>query len=227
MQMWSKVVHNGPHSAVVNMNGTNMHFVLVCFFSPQWCPLERSRTPSPSSLLSLHSICLFSNCDLEAAEFIHAAASLSLSLYVRHIRHSSPAEFDSITAQTSSHYLSAEHSLNVNVFLGRLHQCEILKNIPLIDNMNHQACVPSPLNTPFTILCGNVMKNCLHAVTCSHEIGLRCRFSDQAGFSTRIRTSVIGLIRANSCVGHASVMTYINTEQTCSLKNEVPHPSRR
>lgn len=152
---------------------------------------------------------------------------LSLSLYVRHIRHSSPAEFDSITAQTSSHYLSAEHSLNVNVFLGRLHQCEILKNIPLIDNMNHQACVPSPLNTPFTILRGNMMKNCLHAITCSREIGLRCRFSDQPGFSTRIRTLVIGLIRANSCVGHASVMTYINTEQTCSLKNEVPHPSRR
>lgn len=75
----------------------------------------------------------------------------SLALYVRHIRHSSLAEFDSITAQISSHYLSAEYSLNVNVFLGRLHQCEILKNIPLIDNMNHQACVLSPLNIPFAI----------------------------------------------------------------------------
>lgn len=74
----------------------------------------------------------------------------SLSLYVRHIRHSSLAAFDSITAKISSHYLSAEYSLNVNVFLGRLHQCEILKNNPLIDNMNHQACVPSPLNTSFT-----------------------------------------------------------------------------
>lgn len=78
-------------------------------------------------------------------------SSHSLSLYVRHIRHSSLAEFDSITVQISSHYLSAEYSLNVNVFLGRLHQCEILKNNPLIDNMNHQACVPSPLNTSFTI----------------------------------------------------------------------------
>lgn len=74
-----------------------------------------------------------------------------LYLYVWHIRHSSLAEFDSLTAQISSHYLSAEYSLNVNVFLGRLHQCEILKNNPLIDNMNHQACVPSPLNTSFTI----------------------------------------------------------------------------
>lgn len=75
----------------------------------------------------------------------------SLYLHVRHIRHSRLAEFDSITAQISSHYLSAEYSLNVNAFLGRLHQCEILKNNPLIDSMNHQARVPSPLNTSFTI----------------------------------------------------------------------------
>lgn len=77
--------------------------------------------------------------------------SRRVALLVRHICHSSLAEFDSITAQISSHFLSAEHSLNVNAFLGRLHQCEILKNNPLIDNMNHQACVPSPLNTSFTI----------------------------------------------------------------------------
>ncbi len=74
----------------------------------------------------------------------HIYARCSLSQYVRHICHSSLAEFDSITAQISSHYLSAEYSLNVNVFLGRLHQHEILKNIRLIDNMNHQACVPNP-----------------------------------------------------------------------------------
>ena len=44
-----------------------------------------------------------------------------------------------------------ECSLNVNVFLGQLHQCETLKNNPLTDNMNHQARVSSPLNTSFTI----------------------------------------------------------------------------
>lgn len=105
----------------------------------------------------------------------HIYSRCSLSLYVRHIRHSSLAEFDSITAQISSHYLSAEYSLNVNVFLGRLHQREILKNIPLIDNMNHQACVPSPPWTPH-------LPSQWHAITCSCEIGPRCRFSNQTGF---------------------------------------------
>lgn len=92
----------------------------------------------------------------------------SPSLYVRHIRHSSLAEFDSITAQTCSHYLSAERSLNVNVFLGRLHRSEMLKNIPLIDNMNHQACVPSPREQPIYHRCGNTMAFC-HVITCSRE----------------------------------------------------------
>lgn len=100
---------------------------------------DRAHPGPSSSSLSLHSICWFSNCD-PAREYL--STPQPCALYGRHIRHSSLAEFDSVTAQISSHYLSAECSLNVNVFLGRLHQCEILKNTPLIDNMNHQACVP-------------------------------------------------------------------------------------
>lgn len=83
----------------------------------------------------------------------------SLSLYVRHIRHSSLAEFDSITAQISSHYLSAEYSLNVNVFLGRLHQREILKSIPLIDERESSSPLPlppPPLQQPIYPLCDAV-----------------------------------------------------------------------
>lgn len=139
----------------------------------------------------------------------------SLSLYVRHIRHSSLAEFDSITPQISSHYLSAEYSLNVNVFLGRLHQCEILKNIPLIDNMNHQACAPSPFNTPFSISAA------MCRGTADMQSPARMRSGYGAGLVIRralasIRTLVIGLMRANRRTGHASVMPYINTPQTCS-----------
>lgn len=139
----------------------------------------------------------------------------SLHLHVRHIRHSSLAEFDSITAQISSHYLSAEHSLNVNVFLGRLHQCEIQKNNLLIDNMNHQACVPSPLNTSFTI----------SVATCWGTAYMPSNARMWSGYGAgsvirralaRIRTSVIGAIRANSCMGDASVTPYINSLQTCS-----------
>lgn len=106
----------------------------------------------------------------------------SLYLYVRHIRHSSLVEFDSITAQISSHYLSAEYSLNVNVFLGRLHQCEILKNNPLIDNMNHQACVPSPPEHLIYHLRGNMPGNCLHAIKYSLEMELWRWLSNQMGF---------------------------------------------
>lgn len=108
--------------------------------------LERSYTPSPSSLLSYTQFIYF----LIALRTGYIYSWRSLYLHVRRISHSRLEEFDSITVQISSHYLSAEYSLNVNVFLGRLHQCEILKNNQ-IDNMNHQACVSAPLNTSFSI----------------------------------------------------------------------------
>lgn len=81
----------------------------------------------------------------------HISSRCSPYLYLSHIRHSRMGEFDSVTLQTSSHYPPAEYSLNVNVFLGRLHQFEILKNNLLIDNMNHQALFPSLLYTSLTI----------------------------------------------------------------------------
>lgn len=134
------------------------------------------------------------------------------SLYVRHIRHSSLAEFDSITAQIPSHYLSAEYSLNVNVFLGRLHQCEILKNTPLVDNMNHQACVPSPLNTSFTISVATCWRNAYMQSTAYMKSGYGAGLVIRRALA-RIRPLVV---LANSCMSHASVMPYINTAQTCS-----------
>lgn len=183
------------------MNGTNMHFVLVCFFSPlnvsRWA--MASARPLPLFVSYALFIC-FLIVILDGEVFIHAAASssFSLSLYVRHIRHSSLAEFDSITAQISSHYLSTEYSLNVNVFLGRLHQREILKNIPLIDERDSSSPPPPPTtHLPSLWCCGDP----------------RCG----AGLVIRLRTSVIGLIRAASREGAAPlVMPYINTLRTCS-----------
>lgn len=171
------------------------------------CSLEWSCTPSLSSSLSLHSIYLFSNCDFGRSLFIHAAASPP-PVCEAHIRHSSPAEFDSITAQIPSHYLSAEYSLNVNVFLGRLHQREILKNIPLIDE-HELSSLPPPFWTP------HLPSPWQRAYTQSPA---RTRSGDgaEAGALASIRAPVIWLIRAHSCPGRASVTPYINTEQTCS-----------
>lgn len=149
MQMRLKVAHDNLRSIVTNMNCINMHSVLglLRLFSSV-CVFEWSSAPGPSSLMSLCRIYLFSNCDLDRPYFF---APQPPELYLSRIRHSRMGEFDSVTLQTCSHYLSAEYSLNVNVFLGRLHQFEILKNNPLIGKMNHQAHVPSLWCTSFTI----------------------------------------------------------------------------
>lgn len=156
MQMWLKVVHNG----LLQLSRIWMALMCISFWFASFlckCVLLNDRAhPAPPRhcLYTLFIYFLIVICTLQIY------SRHSLSLYVRHIRHSSLAEFDSITAQTSSHYLSAEYSLNVNVFLGRLHQCEILKNIPLIDNMNNQC--PLPLKHLIYHICGNVWRGTVY-----------------------------------------------------------------
>lgn len=167
MQMWLKVAHNSLYSAVMNMNCINIPFVLVCCCCLSVHVNNHAHSAPPHYCLYAAFICF-----LIVLWTGHISSHHRLYLYLRHICHSSMEEFDSVTVQTCSHYPSAEHSLNVNVFLGRLHQREILKNNPLIDNMNHQACVPSPLNTSFTISVDNIPGYSLQAITCSHQLWL-------------------------------------------------------
>lgn len=218
MQMWLKVVHNG----LLQLSRIWMALICISFWFASFlgkCVLLNDRAHPAPPRHCLYTLFIYFLIVIWTQQIYSCH---SLSLYVRHIRHSSMAEFDSITAQTSSHYLSAEYSLNVNVFLGRLHQCEILKNIPLIDNVNHRDCVPSPLNTSFTtsvaMWWGTVYMQSPALMRSGCGVGLVIRRA-----LARIRTLVIGLIRANSCVGHAYVMACINTPQN----DEVQHPAQR
>lgn len=68
--------------------------------------------------------------------------------------------------------------------------------------MNHQACVPSPpLITSFTISVATCWGSADVPSKCSHWIGFWGRLSNHRA---RIRTSVIGQMRANGCTGRPS-----------------------
>lgn len=128
--------------------------------SPIWTPLicvwvwfprkcvpmtdDGRQAPPPHCLYTIN---LFSNCDSGTVN------SLLSSVCEAHpsLR---PGRVWLNNRQTCSHYPSADDSLNVNVFLGRLHQWKI--SVWLITSI----ITPLPLQHPICHLRDNVTVNC-------------------------------------------------------------------